>query len=98
LSRVGKTLDRVLRGNADANVRFEDLCALLKHLGFVERIRGDHHIFTYPGVEEIINLQPRKAKAKAYQVKQVRNLLTNYGLTSEDEGGEDEQEELPKKG
>ena len=45
VSRITKTLDRVLRGNADANIRFGDLCALLHHLGFAERIRGDHHIF-----------------------------------------------------
>ena len=46
MSKVTKTLERVLRGTADANIRFGDLCALLQHLGFVERVRGDHHIFT----------------------------------------------------
>ena len=64
-----KTLDRVLRGTTDANIRFEDLCRILKRLGFQERIRGDHHIFTRDGVEEILNLQPRGSLAKAYQVK-----------------------------
>ena len=56
MGKVAKTLDRVLRGNADANLRFDDLCALLSHLGFAERIRGDHHIFTRDGVPEILNL------------------------------------------
>lgn len=51
MSKITKTLNRVLRGNADANIRFDDLCALLSHLGFTERIRGDHHIFTRDGFE-----------------------------------------------
>jgi hypothetical protein len=80
VSKVAKTLGRVLRGDADANVRFDDLRALLAHLGFAERVRGDHHIFTRDGVTEILNLQPRGGKAKAYQVKQVRAVITSYGL------------------
>lgn len=76
MSKVTKTLDKVLRGNADANVRFGDLCNLLKHYGFEERIRGDHHIFSREGVVDILNLQPKGGKAKAYQVKQVRTLFT----------------------
>jgi hypothetical protein len=75
-----KTLDRVLRGTSDANIRFDDLCRVLKRLGFEERIRGDHHIFTRDGVEEILNLQPRGWLAKAYQVKQVRNMIVRYNL------------------
>ncbi|KFD40591.1 toxin HicA, partial [Peptococcaceae bacterium SCADC1_2_3] len=46
-----------------------------------ERIKGDHHIFTKEDIIEIINLQPLKdGKAKAYQVKQVRNLILKYKL------------------
>ena len=45
-----------------------------------ERIRGSHHIFTKVGVEEILNLQPKQGKAKAYQVKQVREMLLKYQL------------------
>ena len=88
MGKVAKTLDRVLRGNADANLRFDDLCALLSHLGFAERIRGDHHIFTRDSVAEILNLQPRGDKAKAYQVKQVRAVLTSYGLAGAPEATE----------
>ena len=94
MSRVAKTLDRVLRGNADRNIRFDDLCALLSHLGFAERVRGDHHIFTRDGVAEILNLQPRGGKAKAYQVKQVRGVLTSYGLAGEPEAESPATEEV----
>lgn len=80
-----KTLKRVLRGTSDANIPFRDLCSLLKRLGFAERIRGDHHIFTRDGVEEILNLQPRGSLAKAYQVKQVRNVILKYELAGSDD-------------
>lgn len=83
MAKVAKTLDRVLRGTSDANIRFADLCTLLHRLGFEERIRGDHHIFTRDGVEEILNLQPRGNQAKAYQVKQVRSVIVNYGLADD---------------
>jgi len=54
-------------------------------VGFAERIRGDHHIFTRDGVEEILNLQPRGSLAKAYQVKQVRNVILKYELAGSDD-------------
>jgi hypothetical protein len=41
-----KTLDKILRGDSDANIRFSDLRTLLVSLGFEERIKGSHHIFT----------------------------------------------------
>lgn len=88
MSKITKTLSQVIRGNADANIRFVDLCFLLRHLGFTERIRGDHHIFTRAGVAEILNLQPRSGKAKPYQVKQVRGVLTENRLAIQDESDE----------
>ena len=54
--------------------------AVLCHLGFVERIRGGHHIFHRKDVEETLNFQPRNHLAKPYQVKQVRNLILKYQL------------------
>lgn len=53
---------------------------MLKHLEFEERVRGSHHIFNKESVEEILNLQPKGSKAKAYQVKQVRGVLLKYRL------------------
>jgi hypothetical protein len=73
-------LEQILSGRSDANVRFNDLLGLLRSLNFEERIRGSHHIFTREGIEEILNLQPRGAKAKAYQVKQVRRIVLKYRL------------------
>ena len=86
MSQHEKLLHRILLGRSDANIPFSGLRALLAHLGFKERIRGDHHIFTKDGLEEIINLQPKGAKAKPYQVKQVRNIILGYKLGGEGHG------------
>ncbi len=83
MSKVRKTLESVLRGTSDANIAFNDLCSLLKHVGFAERVRGSHHIFTREDVVEILNLQPLGGKAKAYQVKQVREVIIEYGIGGE---------------
>lgn len=80
-----KLLVQILRGTSDANISFDGLCQLLRHLGFDERVRGSHHIFTKEGVEEILNLQPKGSKAKAYQVKQVRGVILKYKLGGENE-------------
>lgn len=83
MAKHEKTLLQVLRGSSDANVSFDDLCGLLRYLGFDERIRGSHRIFTKENVEEILNIQPIGAKAKAYQVKQVRAVILRYKLAGE---------------
>lgn len=54
-----RLLARILSSSGDRNIRFEELCSLLRALGFQERVRGSHHIFTRTDVVEILNLQPR---------------------------------------
>jgi predicted RNA binding protein YcfA (HicA-like mRNA interferase family) len=85
MSKISKIEIQILSGRADANIDFTDLCRLLNNLGFDEGIKGSHHIFTRDDVEEIINIQPVGSKAKAYQVKQVRNLILKYKLGTSDE-------------
>ena len=75
-----RLLLRILRGTSDANIPFDGLCHLLQRLGFAERIRGSHHIFTKEGLEDILNLQPQGRHAKPYQVKQVRRVILTYHL------------------
>ena len=80
MGKLEKLYEHILMRRSDANVSFETLCALLKRLGFDERIKGDHHIFTKHGVEEILNLQPKNSKGKSYQVKQVRDVILKYHI------------------
>lgn len=77
---VEKTLAKLLRGESDANLRFDELCHLLQAKGFRMRVSGSHHIFTQPGVAERINIQREGAKAKPYQVRQIRKILSAYKL------------------
>lgn len=80
MSRHEKLLLQVLRGTSDAGIAFDDLRQLLLRLGFEERIRGSHHVFRRTGVEEKVNLQRDGAKAKAYQVRQVRAVILKHQL------------------
>ena len=80
MSKLKSILAAILRGSSDNNIAFSDLRFTLESLGFEARIKGDHFIYTKQGVTEIINIQPIGNKAKAYQVKQVRNLILKYKL------------------
>ena len=79
MGKYSKLIHKILAGGSDANHDFSALCQLLVRLGFEERVKGDHHIFTRDGVEEILNLQPKGSKAKAYQVKQIRGFWSSTG-------------------
>ena len=68
MNRNDKLRQRILSGRSDANIRFDDLRLFLLRLGFVERVRGSHHIFRKEGVRERINLQRDGSHAKSYQV------------------------------
>jgi predicted RNA binding protein YcfA (HicA-like mRNA interferase family) len=83
MARARRLLEQILRGDADANIPFSGMIRLLHKLGFKERVKASHHIFFRDGVEEILNLQPQGNKCKPYQVKQVRNVILDYGLAGE---------------
>lgn len=83
MTKYSKLLDKIMRGTADTNIRFQDLCQLLVRLNFEERIRGSHHIFSHDNIDEILNLQPRGNLGKPYQVKQVRQIIIKYKLGDE---------------
>ena len=84
MGRYTKLRQKILSGSSDTNIEFSVLCQLLVRLGFEERVRGSHHIFTRDGVAEILSLQPKGSKAKPYQVKQVRSILVKYRLGETD--------------
>lgn len=82
---IKNVLEKVLSGLNDKNIKFNDLKKLILDLGFSERIKGSHHIYFKTGITEIINLQSLKdGKAKAYQIKQTRNIILKYELHKEE--------------
>jgi len=82
LPGTGKTttLKAVVSVLKDANIPFRDLCRILRDLGFTERVRGSHHIFARPDIEEIVNLQPRRGKAKALSNPQMQTRSWRWWL------------------
>ena len=63
----------------DYGHRFSDVVRFLESSGWKQRIKGSHHIFTRPEIPVLLNLQPEKSgKAKAYQIRQVRQVLERY--------------------
>lgn len=80
MSKWAKLLDQIVRGTADANVPFDDLCHLLGRLGFERRTRGSHNVFRMAGIPEKPNLQRAGANAKPYQVRQVRDIIVRYKM------------------
>jgi len=83
MSNWKTTREKLLLGASDASLDFENVCTMLRRLGFSERQKGSHHIFHKEGVLEIINLQPRGRAGKPYQMKQIRHIMLKYGLTGE---------------
>jgi len=81
MSQRQKLIAKILTGTADTNIGFDEMCGLLKSLGFEIRIKSSHHIFYKTDINEIINIQPNGNKAKAYQVKQIREIIVKYKLS-----------------
>lgn len=80
MSTSEKIYFEVMSGTKDNSIRFSEIQKLLDILHFTCRIKGDHFIYYKEGVEEIINIQPNGNKAKAYQVKQIRNIILKYKM------------------
>lgn len=80
MATLEKIMYSIMSGTQDNNIKFSDLQKILDVLGFQCRIKGDHFIYWKNVIDEIINIQPNGNKAKAYQVKQVRNIILRYGL------------------
>jgi hypothetical protein len=83
MGRRRKLYDRIVSGQSDANIPFEQTVNMLKHLGFDERTSGSHHVFVREGIEELLNLQEVEGKCKPYQVSQMRAVLKKYNLRKE---------------
>lgn len=98
MSKIEKLFYKILSGTSDKNIAFQDMVRLLLHLNFTERIKGSHHIFTKNEIDEILNIQPSKnSKAKAYQVKQFRQIILKYKLMDKLEQDKDKDKKNKNK-
>ena len=80
MSKIHKLLLKIIVGNSDNNIKFDELYHLLEYLGFEVRIKGSHHIFRKEGIETKINIQKDGSMAKNYQVNQVRKIIIENNL------------------
>jgi predicted RNA binding protein YcfA (HicA-like mRNA interferase family) len=85
MGKYEKLAQKILSGRQDAGINFSEVVSLMQNMGFALRINGSHHIFYRADIDEIINIQPDGAKAKPYQVKQIRDLILKYRLEENDE-------------
>jgi hypothetical protein len=77
----GKIRIALLDSAKDYGHRFGDVVKFLEATGWKMRIKGSHHIFARSGVPFLLNLQSEPGgKAKAYQVRQVRQVLEKFKL------------------
>jgi HicA-like toxin of HicAB toxin-antitoxin system len=75
-----KLLERALR--APHTLRFAEAQTLAEAFGFrLSRVKGSHHIFVHVGIPELVNLQEVRGAAKAYQVRQLLQLVERHNLT-----------------
>jgi predicted RNA binding protein YcfA (HicA-like mRNA interferase family) len=80
-----KLLKRLSEGQLK-NVAFGDMINMVEGFGFqLVRVSGSHHIFTNPGIPELVNLQEVKGEAKPYQIRQFLRLVERYNLRLEDD-------------
>jgi len=76
---VSRILEKARK--SPASLRFSEARALAEALGFhLSRVSGSHHIFSSPGMPELLNLQEVRGMAKPYQVRQLLRLAERYNL------------------
>ena len=80
MSKAEKTFEKIMSGQSDDNISFDDLCNLLNRMGFESRQQGTSHRIYQLGAA-FANVQEGSAgKAKGYQVRQIRRHLRNLNV------------------
>lgn len=76
-----KTYNDVMSGQSDNNINFNDFRNLIIDLGFdFMRQNGSHIQYFHRGIHAFMNIQKDGSKAKGYEVRQLRKIISNYGL------------------
>ena len=81
MNKGDKLRIKLLKGEGLNNWSFSDAQMLLKHLGFeLERISGSHYQYRHAQSRAKQNIQNHRGKAKAYQLRQIRDTIKEHGL------------------
>ena len=77
----------VISGKSDYNIKYRDLQNLLLCLGFeLKRQKGSHAIYYHNRFNIMMNIQKDGSKAKGYEIRQLRNIILQYGLHENEKG------------
>jgi predicted RNA binding protein YcfA (HicA-like mRNA interferase family) len=80
MAKPSKLLDRVMEGRGA--IAFRDFERLLLALGFKhDRTSGSHRIYVHPRATRPLSVQPRGNDAKPYQIRQLRGMIEEFGLS-----------------
>lgn len=80
MNKSEKTLALLQAGKSA--IAFRDLQTLLTALGFrLDRISGSHHLYVHGKASRPLNVQPDGKDTKPYQLKQLRAMISEFGLT-----------------
>lgn len=78
MSRLEKLIGKLRSGSA---LSFAELRSILTAYGFrLDRTAGSHQIYVHPDVPRPVSIQPDGKEAKKYQVRQVRDMIDEFGL------------------
>jgi len=76
-----RVYEAVMSGKSDYNIRFASFTKLIVDLGFrLVAQEGSHRNYRHDALRVKISVQPDGDKAKAYQVKQLRDIIKKYKL------------------
>lgn len=80
-------IDKLLRKlNSGGLLTFAELQTLLRAYGFrLDRIAGSHHIYVNHAADRPLSVQPDGKDAKRYQVRQLRDMIAEFGLEPHDQ-------------
>jgi predicted RNA binding protein YcfA (HicA-like mRNA interferase family) len=83
MARINQLLDQVIERRGV--IKFRDLERLVTALGFrLARTSGSHRIYIHPDVPRPLSIQSVGNDAKPYQLRQLRDMIEEYGLKLED--------------
>lgn len=78
-----KVYNDIMSGKSDNNIHFNDFHKLIIDLGFdFKGQKGSHLSYYHNKINERMTIQSAGAKAKGYQVRQLRNIIIKHGLQS----------------
>jgi predicted RNA binding protein YcfA (HicA-like mRNA interferase family) len=82
MAKANTLFDQVVEGRGV--IKFRDLERLLTALGFhLTRTSGSHRIYIHPVVPRPLSVQRLGSDAKPYQLRQLRDMIREYGLKLE---------------